>query len=72
MEILLGSIVVFTVVSALLVVGQHVRRAPMSVGCTPVNGTCCRNPDGCTAASPGVARETAGRTKPLEVPHAGP
>ncbi len=50
MEILIGSVVAFLAVTGLLLLVQMLRRAPMPVGCTPVNGTCCRNPDGCTAS----------------------
>ena len=41
-EIFLVSFILFAVVSCGLALTQWLCKAPMPVGCTPVNGQCCR------------------------------
>lgn len=42
MEIFVVSFVVFGLSVLGLVAAQWLRRAPIPVGCTPINGECCR------------------------------
>jgi len=47
MEIIIVGFVIFSASVLAMVGGQHLRRAPLPVGCTPVNGVCCQEQSAC-------------------------
>lgn len=55
-------VVVFVASVLLLALGQWLRRAPLPVGCTPVNGECCRA--GQPGGVPAVCADGSGAVGP--------